>query len=46
MRLPVHYGTFHTWALDGVVQLIKALNYFPTVSLPEYDMKYSYRNAS
>ena len=34
----------HTWALDGVVQLIKALNYFPTVSLPEYDMKYSYKN--
>ena len=33
-----------TWALDGVVQLIKALNYFPTVSLPEYDIKYSYKN--
>ena len=30
--------SFHkllTWALDGVVQLINALNYFPTVSLPE-----------
>ena len=32
-----------TWALDCVVQLINALNYFPTVSLPEYDIKYSFK---
>ena len=34
----------YTRGLDGVVQLIKALNYFPTVSLLEYYMKYSYKN--